>query len=60
MSTLWEASGGGATGTVAPDALTVENVDITYKVRGRDLTTVRDVSFRIARGESYGLVGESG
>jgi peptide/nickel transport system ATP-binding protein len=60
MSTLSEASGGGATGTVAPDALTVENVDITYKVRGRDLTTVRDVSFRIARGESYGLVGESG
>ncbi len=60
MSTLSEPSGGGATGTVAPDALTVENIDITYKVHGRDQTTVRDVSFRIGRGESYGLVGESG
>ena len=29
-------------------------------MRGRDLVTVRDVSFRIGRGESYGLVGESG
>jgi peptide/nickel transport system ATP-binding protein len=60
MSTLSEASDGDPTGTVTPDALTVENVDITYKVHGRDLTTVRDVSFRIGRGESYGLVGESG
>jgi peptide/nickel transport system ATP-binding protein len=60
MSTAPEAAGGGATETVAPDALTVENIDITYRVRGHDLTTVRDVSFRIGRGESYGLVGESG
>jgi peptide/nickel transport system ATP-binding protein len=60
MSTAPEAAGGGATETVAHDALTVENIDITYRVRGRDLTTVRDVSFRIGRGESYGLVGESG
>jgi peptide/nickel transport system ATP-binding protein len=42
------------------DALQVEDVDITYRVRGRDLVTVHDVSFRIGRGESYGLVGESG
>jgi peptide/nickel transport system ATP-binding protein len=42
------------------DALTVANIDITYRVRGRELTTVHDVSFRIGRGESYGLVGESG
>jgi peptide/nickel transport system ATP-binding protein len=46
--------------TPEADALTVENIDITYRVRGRDLVTVRDVSFRIGRGESYGLVGESG
>jgi peptide/nickel transport system ATP-binding protein len=46
--------------SAAVDALTVEKVDITYRVRGRDLVTVRDVSFRIGRGESYGLVGESG
>ncbi len=46
--------------SAAADALTVENVDITYRVRGRNLVTVHDVSFRIGRGESYGLVGESG
>jgi peptide/nickel transport system ATP-binding protein len=46
--------------TAAADALAVENVDITYRVRGRDLVTVHDVSFRIGHGESYGLVGESG
>jgi peptide/nickel transport system ATP-binding protein len=46
--------------TVTNDALSVEGIDISYRVRGRDLVTVRDVSFRIGRGESYGLVGESG
>ena len=46
--------------STATDALTVENVDISYRVRGRNLVTVHDVSFRIGRGESYGLVGESG
>ena len=46
--------------SAAADALAVEGVDITYRVRGRDLVTVREVSFRIGRGESYGLVGESG
>ena len=42
------------------DALSVENVEITYRVRGRPVRVVRDVSFRVGRGESYGLVGESG
>jgi peptide/nickel transport system ATP-binding protein len=42
------------------DALDVENLEITYRVRGRALRVVRDVSFRVARGESFGLVGESG
>ena len=42
------------------DALDVENLEITYRVRGRGLRVVRDVSFRVARGESFGLVGESG
>jgi peptide/nickel transport system ATP-binding protein len=60
MSTLSEVHGGLGAEPVAPDALTVDDIDITYRVRGRDLTTVRDVSFRIGRGESYGLVGESG
>ncbi len=64
MSTVSpETPGGGrdtGVGTAAADALTVDAIDITYRVRGRDLVTVRDVSFRIGRGESYGLVGESG
>jgi peptide/nickel transport system ATP-binding protein len=42
------------------DALALEGVEISYRVRGRDLRVVRDVSFQVARGESYGLVGESG
>ena len=42
------------------DALALENVEISYRVRGRSLRVVRDVSFRVGRGESYGLVGESG
>jgi peptide/nickel transport system ATP-binding protein len=42
------------------DALVVENLDIVYRVGGRDLKVLRDLSFRIASGEAYGLVGESG
>jgi peptide/nickel transport system ATP-binding protein len=42
------------------DALAVDHVDISYRVRGRDLRVVRDVSFRVGQGESFGLVGESG
>jgi peptide/nickel transport system ATP-binding protein len=61
MSTLSQAPGDPAgPATAAADALSVEGVEITYRVRGRAITTVRDVSFRIGRGESYGLVGESG
>ena len=62
MSALSSESPGGdaGSGAGAIDALSVQNIDITYKVHGREQTTVRDVSFRIGRGESYGLVGESG
>jgi peptide/nickel transport system ATP-binding protein len=42
------------------DALRVRNVDVVYRVRGRDVPILRDLSFRIGRGESYGLLGESG
>ncbi len=45
---------------VSTDALTVEHVDVAYTVRRRDQAVLRDVSFRIGRGESFGLVGESG
>ena len=41
-------------------ALSVSHMDVTYRVRGQDRLALRDVSFRIGRGESYGLVGESG
>jgi peptide/nickel transport system ATP-binding protein len=47
-------------GAVAADALSLSNVSIAYRVRRRDQAVVRDVSFRVGRGESYGLVGESG
>jgi peptide/nickel transport system ATP-binding protein len=45
---------------VAPAAVQVEHLDVSYRVRGRDQLALRDVSFRIGRNESYGLVGESG
>jgi peptide/nickel transport system ATP-binding protein len=41
-------------------ALSVSNLDVIYQVRGQDRLALRDVSFRIDQGESYGLVGESG
>ena len=41
-------------------ALSVQHMDVTYRVRGQDRIALRDVSFSIERGESYGLVGESG
>ena len=47
-------------GAPAPDALTIENLDVAYRVRGRDRPVLRGLSLRIGRGEAYGLVGESG
>jgi peptide/nickel transport system ATP-binding protein len=44
---------------VAP-ALAVSDLDVLYRVRGRDRRVLRGVSFDIERSESYGLVGESG
>jgi peptide/nickel transport system ATP-binding protein len=40
--------------------LEVSHLDVTYKVRGTDRLTLRDVSFQIGRQESFGVVGESG
>jgi peptide/nickel transport system ATP-binding protein len=44
----------------APDALAVTDLDLAYRVRGHNRQVLRGLSFRIGRGESYGLVGESG
>ena len=38
----------------------VRDLRLAYNVRGRDREVLRGVSFSIGRGESYGLVGESG
>jgi peptide/nickel transport system ATP-binding protein len=42
------------------DALRLSHVEISYLVRRQQQRVVRDVSFHVARGESVGLVGESG
>ena len=41
-------------------ALEVTDLRLAYRVRGRDREAIRGVTFTINRGESYGLVGESG
>jgi peptide/nickel transport system ATP-binding protein len=41
-------------------ALQVTDLRLAYRVRGRDREAIRGVTFTIKRGESYGLVGESG
>ncbi|MEO5884662.1 MAG: ABC transporter ATP-binding protein, partial [Candidatus Limnocylindrales bacterium] len=41
-------------------ALKVEDLELAYLVRGIARPVLRGVSFEIAPGESYGLVGESG
>jgi peptide/nickel transport system ATP-binding protein len=50
----------GDTTGAAPAALVVENLDVTYRVRGRDRLALKNVSFEIGRTQAYGLVGESG
>jgi peptide/nickel transport system ATP-binding protein len=40
--------------------LEFENVEVAYTVRGVDRPVLRNVSFKVMPGESYGLVGESG
>jgi len=40
--------------------LKIEDLAVAYKVRGGEIVAVQDVSFEIKRGESHGIVGESG
>jgi peptide/nickel transport system ATP-binding protein len=44
----------------APPALELTDLEVAYRVRGIWRPVLRSVSFTIAHGESYGLVGESG
>jgi peptide/nickel transport system ATP-binding protein len=44
----------------APPALELADVEVAYRVRGIWRPVLRGVTFQIAEGEAYGLVGESG
>ena len=41
-------------------ALELEQLDVVFRVRGKDRQVLRGVTLAVERGESYGLVGESG
>ena len=58
-------AGGAAAVSALPEqspqpALEVEDLDVSYIVRGVPRAVLRSVSFTVAPGEAYGLVGESG
>ena len=40
--------------------LKVQDLAVAYKIRGGEVEAIQNVSFEIARGETFGLVGESG
>jgi peptide/nickel transport system ATP-binding protein len=44
----------------AAPVLKVEELAVAYKVRGGEVEAVQNVNFAIHRGESHGIVGESG
>jgi peptide/nickel transport system ATP-binding protein len=41
-------------------AVELQDLEVVYRVRGIDRTVLRGVSLSVGKGESYGLVGESG
>ena len=46
--------------TAPVPTLEFDNLQVAYTVRGLDRPVLREVSFTVAPGEAYGLVGESG
>ncbi len=52
--------GGDSASETATAALDVDDLAVVYRVRGVDRAVLRGVSFSIAPGEAFGLVGESG
>ena len=46
--------------STAPPVLKLDEVAVAYKIRGGEIEAVQDVSFEIYRGETHGIVGESG
>ncbi len=55
-----EATPTSVSAAAAEAALDVRDLDVAYRVRGTNRQVLRSLTFRIAAGESYGLVGESG
>jgi peptide/nickel transport system ATP-binding protein len=47
-------------GPASVPALQVSDFRLAYRVRGVDREAIRGLTFEVARGESFGLVGESG
>ena len=45
---------------MADPLLSVENLEISFRSGGQDIPVVRDLSFTLNRGETLGIVGESG
>ena len=60
MTTLVDLPAPGARVPTDDVALRVEDLSLSYIVRGIPRPVLRGVSFEIKAGESYGLVGESG